>query len=584
MRHYHTDHPGTPERTVTFQYDTRGLLIAYDDGQISAAYSYDNLGRKTSETVNYPGHTHSHQQTWHANGRQASLTAPHGTTYSFSWDSADRLQAIMIPGEGAVQYTDYQWHHPTTVRFPGGSTRTQSFDGLGRHQSIQLKSPSEHTLMDYEYTWDDTGNITEKVTEHGDYQYAYDDIDRLTEADYPRFSAEEWTYDPLGNRMTDTKTGEAEWQYNQNNELLSSIDHSYEYDANGSLIAEYHPDGSVFRTHEYNAETRLTAIRDGQGNLIAEYRYDPFGRRIQKTTYSPPGQNPETTWYLYSDQGLMAELDGEGTQTDFYLFPPDGLWSTDPILRRSGASYYYYQTDHLGTPQQLIDRLGNVVHSREMKAFGETTETGIEDRLRFPGQLHSQETGLHYNYFRDYAPGVGRYVSRDPIGLYAGYNIYNYVESRPVKLYDPMGLMAEGCAYSPPPHQCHFRKQGSPQYVPTSRTRVRHIDRSSDDICVPFIPNFRIRYRGRTSDFPPDDNPILICWVRYTETRYREREYKVLHDGVLVCDQENCSDPTITFGRRQTGCEWLDDGEFVTTRRCFVTDSMHGRSECRKLF
>jgi RHS repeat-associated protein len=40
--------------------------------------------------------------------------------------------------------------------------------------------------------------------------------------------------------------------------------------------------------------------------------------------------------------------------------------------------------------------------------------------LRFPGQQYDAATGLHYNYFRDYEPGTGRYVESDPIGLRGG--------------------------------------------------------------------------------------------------------------------------------------------------------------------
>ena len=407
---------------------------------MSGEYDYDALGRKTAETVHYPDFSKTHEKTWHANGRQASLTALDGTTYGFSWDSADRMQALTIPGQGVIGWTEYEWHQPTRIEFPGGTVREETFDGLQRHQTIQVTSETGQVLMDYAYTWDETGNITEKATEHGIYHYGYDDIDRLTEAEYPTFSAEEWTYDPLGNRITDAKTGEEPWQYNDNNELLSSVEYSHEYDDNGSLIAEYHPDGTLYRTFDYNAETRLSAVRDPNGELIAEYLYDPFGRRVKKTVYDPPGQNPETTWYVYSDQGLMAELDETGQETDFYLFPPDGLWSTDPILRKSSSSYFYYQTDHLGSPQQLIDGTGAVVHSREMRAFGEVSATGMEDRWRFPGQLHSAETGLYYNYFRDYQPSTGRYVQIDPIGLRGGINTFGYGRINPIRLVDPRGL------------------------------------------------------------------------------------------------------------------------------------------------
>jgi RHS repeat-associated protein len=60
--------------------------------------------------------------------------------------------------------------------------------------------------------------------------------------------------------------------------------------------------------------------------------------------------------------------------------------------------------------------------------------------LRFAGQYYDKETNLHYNYFRDYDPSIGRYVSSDPIGLAGGLNTYAYVENNPLRFVDPMGL------------------------------------------------------------------------------------------------------------------------------------------------
>jgi len=73
-------------------------------------------------------------------------------------------------------------------------------------------------------------------------------------------------------------------------------------------------------------------------------------------------------------------------------------------------------------------------------ADGQKLHTGLFDMpLRFPGQFADQESGLSYNYFRDYDPALGRYVQSDPIGLQGGFNTYGYVGNDPLMVSDPTG-------------------------------------------------------------------------------------------------------------------------------------------------
>ncbi|HCH8093231.1 hypothetical protein G3N34_18135 [Acinetobacter baumannii] len=63
----------------------------------------------------------------------------------------------------------------------------------------------------------------------------------------------------------------------------------------------------------------------------------------------------------------------------------------------------------------------------------------ISNNIRFQGQYFDEETGLHYNRYRYYSPYVRRFISKDPIGLLGGDNVYAYAPN-PVSWIDPLGL------------------------------------------------------------------------------------------------------------------------------------------------
>ncbi|MCO6411106.1 MAG: hypothetical protein J5I92_00015 [Thiogranum sp.] len=168
--------------------------------------------------------------------------------------------------------------------------------------------------------------------------------------------------------------------------------------------------------------------------MTASYAYDPLGRRIKKTV------NGVTTWYLWDGAELLAEYDGSGNRTKRYAYLPD---SYAPIQAEDVNGTYNVHSDHLDMPKLVSDGTQQIVWRGRQEAFGRTIidpASTVELNIRFPGQYHDAETGLHYNYFRYYDPAVGRYVTADPIGLGGGVNAYAYAGGNPIRLMDPAGL------------------------------------------------------------------------------------------------------------------------------------------------
>lgn len=110
--------------------------------------------------------------------------------------------------------------------------------------------------------------------------------------------------------------------------------------------------------------------------------------------------------------------------------------------KAAAPDIYYYQNDHLGTPQELTDHNGNIVWAVTMQSWGKIQRqlfSKVNNPLRFQGQYHDEETGLHYNRHRYYDPNTARFTTLDPIGLEGGLNNYQYV-TNPTGWVDPLGL------------------------------------------------------------------------------------------------------------------------------------------------
>jgi RHS repeat-associated protein len=274
--------------------------------------------------------------------------------------------------------------------------------------------------------------------------YAYDPLDRLTTASDP-YGTYSWTYDGNGNRLTQQANNVATMYTYQANRLATvagATTRSYSYDAAGN------PTGDGTQSYVYDGNGRLVKLFNS-GTLSAEYVYDGKGRRVIKKRYTytivkkKPVTTITTTVYHYDFSGkLIGETDGAGAfQKDYVYLENQPLAMVTKMWPGESASWY--SNDQVGLPRLMTDASGGVAWHIDFDPFGNRESLGpefVENNLRFPGQYYDSESGLHYNYFRDYDPKTGRYIEPDPIGLKGDLNLYGYTAGNPMRFTDPLGL------------------------------------------------------------------------------------------------------------------------------------------------
>jgi RHS repeat-associated protein len=230
----------------------------------------------------------------------------------------------------------------------------------------------------------------------------------------------------VGNRLS--SLGVSPYNYNSSNELTSTPSGSYTYDNNGNTLTD--PSG---KSYTWDFENRLTqVVVPGTGTVT--FKYDPFGRRVQKS--GPSG----TVNYLYDGENLLEEIDQIGNLLARYT----QVNQMDEVLAelRSSTSSYY-QGDGLGTVTALSNSTGALANTYTYSSFGKPiTSTGtLVNSLRYTGREWDSETGFYYYRARYYDSEGGRFLSEDPIRLNSGtVNFYGYADDDPINEIDPSGL------------------------------------------------------------------------------------------------------------------------------------------------
>jgi RHS repeat-associated protein len=311
------------------------------------------------------------------------------------------------------------------------------------YAGIQTQLLVEHgyNLIHRRYEYDPAGELTRTLDKlRGEIKYEYEANGQLHSRETGRIAdSEEFRYDAAANRLN---FNTSQFDQVKDNRIKRWRDQEYAYDAWGNLI-EKRVGITTLQSFSYDCENRLVraeTLVDGKLQSTGSYRYDSLGRRVGKTSEI----NGQTEHKHFLWQGLRMLREETPWQSSLYMYEPGSyapLARVDQNEGEAAQKVYYFHTDQIGTPLEMTDVEGSIVWQATYKAWGEVETFAVnevEQNLRFQGQYFDDETGLHYNTFRYYDPGVGRFITQDPIGLAGGINTYLYTIN-PGQEIDPLG-------------------------------------------------------------------------------------------------------------------------------------------------
>ncbi len=408
-----------------FSYDDLDRVTGFVASNTSRAYTYDANGNRTNLSIG----VNSYNYTTAANSNRLLSSAGPVPASTFAYDAAGN--AVNLGGR-TFTYDDSgrisTFVDTMFTSYPSNYIKEIQFNGLG--QRVNKIGGYSNNYANTDYAYDEQGRLI------GDYQgssaireYVYlGDIPIAVLADNPS------VIDNGGTGFSVAGT----WSSTTGSDALGG-GYLYRAAGTGANSATWAP--SSLPSGGYNVYARWVSNTDRATN--ATYQVSHLGG---VTSVVVNQKQRSGQWVFLGSFTLISGAGHKVTLTD----SADGVVVADAVkfLPADASSVYTIDTDHLNTPRAVRSQAGTTIWRWDSDPFGDLPPNDDPDGnglrfsfpLRFPGQYFDAETGLHYNYFRDYDPRTGRYVQSDPIGLAGGINTYTYVMANPLSRIDPRGL------------------------------------------------------------------------------------------------------------------------------------------------
>ncbi|MFI5605907.1 RHS repeat-associated core domain-containing protein [Amycolatopsis sp. NPDC051903] len=415
---------------ATYEYDRAGRLVRAVNDDADVRRAYDAAGRLVEETVNGRALTTA----FDASGRRTARTTPTGAHAEWRYDAAGRPLALGTAGRELTFVRDLEGRE--VERRLGTTQLRQGWDARDRLVTQTLTTaagPVQQRALHYRH--DDAVTAVED-TLTGPRQLRLDPVGRPLAVEGPA-AHETYGYDAAGNLVQPGNRVYA------GSVLRRDDTAEYEYDPDGKLLLRRTADGGEWR-YEWDGHERLVAVRTPARHHW-RYRYDALGRRVAKELRDAAGTLRTRTEFTWDGQQLAEQVTDGVRALVWHREPGSGrvLTQTERVLHQASGEWHDHAlrgivTDLAGAPTELVDADQGLVWHGRLTTWGAATGP-MPTSLRFAGQYHDDETGLHYNVHRYYDPQTARYLSPDPSGLEPATNPYAYVAD-PVGWTDPLGL------------------------------------------------------------------------------------------------------------------------------------------------
>ncbi|WP_418959587.1 DNRLRE domain-containing protein [Streptomyces tritici] len=456
---YHAGDTDNEKKDFTYAYDANGNKIEVKDNSPGAKIDtyrivYDELSRISKvEEVAAGTVKNTTALTYDEVGNP--VTSTHDLTWSkIEYDARDMVTRVTnadSPTAGNQQVSTMTY----TARGqllrqtkPNGNTLDMTYylDGSVK-QSVEKKADGTVVAQhDLEYSLN--GHRSKDVLKlmnaddnaayiNNTYTFDYDPQDRIAKVtksgDDP--STESYAYDRNSNVVEQTVGKVTTTNRFDRNRLLSStaagITSTYNYDPLGRLDT-VSAGGQTVEKYSYDGFDRTVKTTSGTGASASttSFVFDPFDRTVSQTV---SGTDPKTTVFTYlgmDSQVLREELNGKVDKSYQYL--PSGQQATQIKHKEDGSKEYsQYTTSPRGDIEAITKEDGGTRATYGYTAYGsdDTSQfTGADkpeagnpakesyNAFRFNGARYDKGSGTYDMGFRNYDPGLNRFLTRDMYG------------------------------------------------------------------------------------------------------------------------------------------------------------------------